>query len=120
MYDQGSRRQYGWLVAFILRTEHAASRVGLTVPAKFGNAVKRNRMKRRLRHAVAGCSSELPPGWDIVLHPRAAGLTMEFSEIIATLRKLFQFCSRPRAASVSVVVSPPDDDTPGSSVGTVS
>jgi ribonuclease P protein component len=94
VYDEGSRRQFGWMAVFLLRTGNQQSRVGITVPRAFGKAVDRNRMKRRLRHAMAACMSELPAGWDMVLHPRAAGLKMEFEELTTTLRKVFSFCAK--------------------------
>ena len=102
VYDHGTRRQYGWLMAFILKTGSPVSRVGLTLPSRFGNAVKRNRMKRRLRHGIAACMNDLPAGWDIVLHPRTAGLTLDFDELITTLRRLFSYCAKtaPFASSV--------------------
>ena len=62
-------------------------------------------MKRRLRHAIAACMDALPAGWDIVLHPRAAGLTIEFTEMQATLRKVFAFCARRAAEQAGVVAS---------------
>lgn len=52
----------------------AASRFGLTVSRKVGNAVVRNRVKRWLREAVRRERSTLPGRWDVVLiaHPSAA------------------------------------------------
>lgn len=94
VYDEGTRRQFGWLAVFLLRTGTGQSRLGITVPRHFGNAVKRNRMKRRLRHAIAECLRELPAGWDVVLHPRPAGLEMDYDELQTTLRKVFAFCAK--------------------------
>lgn len=94
VYDEGARRQFGWMAVFLLRTGNQQGRVGITVPRAFGGAVQRNRMKRRLRHAIAACMADLPVGWDIVLHPRAAGLKLEFEEMQASLRKVFAFCAR--------------------------
>ena len=96
VYAAGRRRNLEWLLVFSLNTGQAASRVGLTVPRTFGPAVERNRMKRRLREAVRKSWKDLGPGWDIVLHPRRAGLTMEFSRMEETIRKLFQSCARTR------------------------
>jgi ribonuclease P protein component len=94
VYDNGSRRQFGWTAAFLLATGDQSSRVGITVPRHFGKAVDRNRIKRRLRSAIAECKSEMPVGWDIVLHPRQAGLKLEYGEVIATLRKIFAYCTK--------------------------
>lgn len=94
VYSEGRRRNLDWLVAFSLATGKPVSRVGFTVPSSFGGAVERNRMKRRLREAVRTNLSELGPGWDIVLHPRPAALSLEFAAIKATIQKFFRACAR--------------------------
>ena len=101
VYSEGRRRNLDWLVAFLLPTGRADSRVGLTVPASLGGAVVRNRIKRRLREAVRRNRSAIGPGWDIVLQPRAALLAQEFGTIHETVRRLFEGCalSAQRAAS---------------------
>ena len=50
--------------------EGAGSRVGLTVPKALGNAVVRNRIKRRMREAVRHALPLLNAPVDLVLHPR--------------------------------------------------
>lgn len=63
-------------------------RLGLTVTKKIGNAVVRNRMKRRLR---ALARSILPqagvPGADHVLIGRAGGVERDFALLGEELRK---------------------------------
>jgi ribonuclease P protein component len=49
-------------------------RLGLAVPKAVGNAVERNRVKRRLRETWREVASEVPPGRDYVLAARP-GLT---------------------------------------------
>jgi ribonuclease P protein component len=52
-----------------------ARRVGVIVGRRFGGAVERNRMKRRLRELLRTHPDAVPPGWDWILLPRApAGL----------------------------------------------
>ncbi len=66
----------------------ATMRVGFTVTKKIGNAVVRNRMKRRLR---ALARELLPasgvPGADHVLIGRSGGIERPFSNMRAELRK---------------------------------
>lgn len=52
-------------------------RVGLIVSKAVGNAVVRNRVKRRLRHQVAPLLDTLPTGTSVVVRalPPAAALT---------------------------------------------
>ena len=97
VYSEGRRRNLDWLVAFSLATGDRSSRIGFTVPAAFGPAVDRNRIKRQLREAVRKHWSELGPGWDIVLNPRRAALELEFPRIGETVCKLFRSCARVRS-----------------------
>jgi ribonuclease P protein component len=73
--------------AFVLQTrrrdDSGPVRVGFTVSKKVGNAVERNRVRRRLREivrrAAAGC---LRPGHDYVLIGRRAALELPFDRMV--------------------------------------
>lgn len=63
-----------------------AMRLGITVTKKIGNAVVRNRMKRRFRElARAVIGQEGVPGSDHVLIGRAGGVERDFSTLKADL-----------------------------------
>lgn len=61
----GRRRRVGDLVAVVAPSEAMEARVGLIVGRKVGNAVQRNRAKRRLRHALIEAAPT--PGHDFVV-----------------------------------------------------
>ena len=63
-----------------------APRVGFTVSRKVGNAVARNRARRRLRAAAdAVMRDHAAPGDDYVLIGRAGTLTRPFAALVADL-----------------------------------
>lgn len=62
------------------------ARFGFTVTRQVGNAVIRNRIRRRLREAVRlAAAKEAVPGTDYVLIARKPALTLPFDRLIADL-----------------------------------
>lgn len=62
----------GILIVYIAENAGLGPRIGLVVSKKVGNAVRRNRWKRRLREAFRIQQSRLPENCDLVVIPRAA------------------------------------------------
>jgi len=66
----------------------APSRVGFSVGKRVGNAIVRNRLKRRLREIVR--RYELRSGCDFVITGRAAAATAEFDLLASTVADLMR------------------------------
>ena len=68
------------------------SRLGLSVSKKVGTAVKRNKVRRRLKEIFRSSSAGLPGGLDFVISARPAAAEASFEELneefLQSLRKL--------------------------------
>ena len=69
------------LVVYCCRNRTQKNRVGLTVSAKLGHAVVRNRLRRRLREIYRLHESRFRTGWDIVVVARSRAVTAEYAEL---------------------------------------
>ena len=63
--------------------EKGESRLGITVSAKVGKAVVRNRIKRHLREFFRRHRQELPPHHDIVIIARRGAEKLSLKEVTA-------------------------------------
>ena len=80
---EGRKSAEPGLVLQALRRPDAATRLGFTATKKLGNAVVRNRAKRRLREvARLGLAARPAPGWDLVLIAREATVTLPFAALL--------------------------------------
>jgi ribonuclease P protein component len=68
----------------------ANPRVGLTVGKVIGKAHERNRIKRRMRDILRRHVDLLPPGCDLILHPRRTVLTLDFAKLEAETMRILQ------------------------------
>jgi ribonuclease P protein component len=72
-------------------------RFGFTITRKIGNAVVRNRIRRRLREAVRlAAAGHAEPATDYVLVGRRAALTLPFDRLVTDLLSGIEALSRPR------------------------
>lgn len=87
---EGEKRRGGFFLLEVLdrKEPDAEARVGFTVTKKHGNAVERNRMRRRLKEAVrlhAGFAMQ--PGHDYVVVARRDVLQASFDQLAAELKR---------------------------------
>lgn len=76
----------GFVLQALNRREDGPVRVGFTVSKKVGNAVERNRVRRRLREVVRlAAEGRMRPGYDYVLIGRRAALDLPFDRLVEDL-----------------------------------
>jgi ribonuclease P protein component len=79
----------GWphrlLVLYVAPNELDRTRVGITVSGRVGNAVVRNKVRRRLREALRARLPNLKPGVDLLITARPASAAASWEELCEAL-----------------------------------
>ncbi|MDE1159829.1 MAG: ribonuclease P protein component [Neorhizobium sp.] len=93
-----TRRGKNFLLEVLDRNEpQEAPRVGFTVTKKHGNAVERNRMRRRLKEAVRQSAGfAMKNGHDYVIVARREVLTAPFAALAAQIAQRVETKPRPK------------------------
>jgi ribonuclease P protein component len=95
----GRRAGRGAVVVHLLLEEPAQAskaRAGFVVSKAVGNAVVRNRVRRRLRHLVRPLLAELDPGSAIVVRALPAAAAASFGVLAGDLEAALAAARRPR------------------------
>lgn len=66
--------------------------VGFTTPRALGKAVKRNRIRRRVREAARLELGSLSEGWWVVFNPRRKAADCMFSDLRREVQRIFIRC----------------------------
>ena len=90
VWDNGKSWSHPLIIVRAAANGTGASRFGFVAGKKVGNAVRRNRTKRRLREAVRHRLATIPPGWDIILISRAGADEVEFKDIDAAVESILR------------------------------
>ena len=92
LYNKGKSSASQYVAVYCRRNGTDFSRLGITVSAKIGGAVVRNRIRRRLKEIYRLNEEKLKPGLDIVIAARKKCVFAGYHEIensvLAVLRKL--------------------------------
>lgn len=81
VFRAGHRVHSDAVTAAVTRGGDDRAKVAVTTVKGLGNAVARNRARRRLREAVSPLVSQLRPGTRAVLQARAGALSVSFQEL---------------------------------------
>ncbi len=86
----GTSRSNPLLAARFLRTDLETTRFGLSTGKKLGNAVVRNRVRRRLRGVLRVMAPSFQPGWDVLIIARPAVVVASYDEMAEAVRRLLR------------------------------
>jgi ribonuclease P protein component len=89
VYERGASRATGELALFSLAVgDKSQTRVGFSVSKKVGNAVTRNKIRRRLRSVIESKAERLKDGYLLVLVGRPKAATSSFEDLSRSVEKL--------------------------------
>ena len=88
--DKGDSAAGAGVVLQVLKSQNGGIRVGYTVTAKVGNAVERNRIKRRMRAVAAEVLPTIAGNYDFVLIGRRGALKLPYAKLLNDLRNLLK------------------------------
>ncbi len=88
MQEHSASRSHATLLVRIRRNDTAQSRYGISTSRKLGNAVVRNKVRRRIRSILRHLGPRIAPGWDMLIICRPASASVSQHELAATLERL--------------------------------
>ena len=91
LYARGKTAASPFLALYCRKNGRRTSRLGVTAGTKLGKAVKRNRVRRRIREIYRTNEEKLLPGWDIVVVARTRAVYARYGELE---RSFLQLCRR--------------------------
>ena len=81
VYQRGASAVSGSMVVYCRKNRLGRSRLGITASTKIGNAVTRNRARRRLREVYRLNRDRLKTGWDLILVARGRTASDSWREL---------------------------------------
>ena len=92
VYTRGKNAVSPRVVIYCRKNRRKGNRVGFTVSRKLGNAVTRNRVRRRLREIMRLHDGELRKGYDLILVARSRAVNTDYrkleSDVLRCLEQL--------------------------------
>ena len=87
LYNKGKSAVSPYFVIYCRRTGRPVNRLGITTGVKLGNAVKRNRARRRIRELYRTHERMVSAGYDIVIVARTRVMFGRYAELERSFRQ---------------------------------
>ncbi len=90
VYSKGRSCADHFVVLFVLPNNLGRNRIGLSVSAKVGKAVKRNRIKRLFREVYRLNKDKLIQGLDLIFLARKDAIKLDFPKMERSILRLYK------------------------------
>ena len=90
LYQKGKSAVSPYFAIYCRRTGRPQSRLGITTGVKLGNAVKRNRVRRRIRELYRTNEHRFFSGYDIVVVARTRAVFARYAELERSFLQLMR------------------------------
>jgi ribonuclease P protein component len=87
LYSRGRSAVTPYLVVYCRPNKRENNRLGVTVSAKLGGAVVRNRVRRRLREVFRLAQPKMKQGYDVILVGRGRAIGAPYGKLTAAFEK---------------------------------
>jgi ribonuclease P protein component len=78
------------LILYIRRNGTKETRIGVSITRKVGNAVVRNKLKRRIKELNSKYSEDIKTGYDIVIIPKKNAVDLSFKDLESALKHIYK------------------------------
>lgn len=89
-YARGKAQSVPLLTLIYAKSRNPSVRIGLSVSKRVGNAVRRNRAKRRMRAALTPLLDRIAGGYNVILVAKSDVPDAPFSELTAQMESVFR------------------------------
>lgn len=81
IYSKGKSAVSSCLAVYCRKSRLPTNRLGITVGGKIGNAVVRNKVRRRIREIYRTNEDKLQPGYDVVIVARTRAVVTSYAAL---------------------------------------
>lgn len=90
LYSKGKSAVSPYFAIYCRKNHREMSRLGITTGVKLGNAVKRNRVRRRIRALYRTNEELLRCGYDIVVVARTRAIYARYADLEQNFRRMMR------------------------------
>lgn len=90
VYKSGKNYWNRNLIVYVRRNGTDKTRIGISITKKVGNAVVRNKLKRRIREVSRVYLPNLRKGYDLIFIPKKNAVDISFTELESAIMHIYR------------------------------